>query len=62
MLAGNLVAGWQMARAALAAPATPFGQAKIATVRFYAAHLLPDTALQRARITGGADSLLALTF
>jgi alkylation response protein AidB-like acyl-CoA dehydrogenase len=63
ILAGNLAAGWQMARAALAAdPATPFGAAKIATARFYAAHLLPDTALCRARILQGAESLLALTF
>jgi 3-(methylthio)propanoyl-CoA dehydrogenase len=67
MLAGNLVAGWQMARATLAAEAAmatdpAFMAAKIATARFYADHILPDTALQRARITAGADSLLDLGF
>ena len=67
MLAGNLVAGWQMARAALAAGAAMaddpgFMAAKIATARFYALHLLPDTGPQLARILHGADSLLALPF
>jgi 3-(methylthio)propanoyl-CoA dehydrogenase len=67
MLAGNLVAGWQMARAALAAQGAlqtdpTFMTAKIATARFHAQHILPDTALQRARILNGADSLLSMTF
>lgn len=67
MLAGNLVAGWQMARAALAANAATaddpeFMTAKIATARFYAQHLLPETALQRTRIVEGAESLLDLSF
>jgi alkylation response protein AidB-like acyl-CoA dehydrogenase len=67
MLAGNLVAGWQMTRAALAAAAAmaedpAFMTAKIATARFYARHQLPETALQRARIIEGAESLLDLTF
>jgi 3-(methylthio)propanoyl-CoA dehydrogenase len=64
MLAGNLVAGWQMARAVLVAEAhsedRDFMQAKIATARFYAHHILPETALQRARATEGAASLLNL--
>src|SRR5690606_16892224 len=47
MLAGNLVAGWQMARALLVAEKlsaqgqdVAFMQAKIATARFYAEHIL----------------------
>ncbi len=67
MLAGNLVAGWQMARAALAADTAmaedpAFMAEKRATARFYADHLLPETALQRLRIAEGATSLLDLTF
>lgn len=67
MLTGNLLAGWQMARAALAAEASvhddpPFMTAKIATARFYLDHHLPETALQRRRIVEGAKSLLDLTF
>ena len=66
MLAGNLVAGWQLARSLLAAEAalahgqdTAFMTAKIATARFYADHVLPETETQRLRITEGAESLLA---
>jgi 3-(methylthio)propanoyl-CoA dehydrogenase len=69
MLAGNLVAGWQMARSVLAAEALlasgedrAFLEAKIATARFYANHILVETALQRARITHGAASLLETAF
>ncbi len=66
MLAGNLVAGWQLARALLAAEdalATdkPFMEAKIATARFYAEHILPRTASLRAAIVDGADSVTALS-
>ncbi|WP_276551574.1 acyl-CoA dehydrogenase [Sulfitobacter mediterraneus] len=69
MLAGNLVSGWQMARALLAAQAeiasgnsTPFLKAKIATAHFYADHILVEAETQKSRITGGEDSLLALDF
>ncbi|MFT3721746.1 acyl-CoA dehydrogenase [Pseudorhodoferax sp.] len=65
LLAGNLVAGWQLARALLAAeqhrdedPA--FAQAKIATARFYAEHILPRTAGLREAIVEGAASVMAL--
>lgn len=62
MLAGNLVAGWQMARALLAgedfAGDRDFMIAKAATARFYASHILPETRLQRDRATDGAASLL----
>ena len=66
MLAGNLVAGWQLARALLAAEdalATdkPFMEAKIATARFYAEHILPRTGALRAAIVNGADSVTALS-
>ncbi|WP_432288665.1 acyl-CoA dehydrogenase (plasmid) [Aminobacter sp. BA135] len=55
MLAGNLVAGWQMARAVLAAEAasSDFMTAKIATAQFYSHHILPETGLQRVRATAG---------
>ncbi|MCE4553309.1 acyl-CoA dehydrogenase [Roseateles cellulosilyticus] len=65
MLAGNLVAGWQLARALIAAEDKlasdeAFMQAKIATARFYAEHILPRTAALRAAIVDGADSVTAL--
>ena len=59
MLAGNVVAGWQMARALLVAEArlaagddAAFMRAKIATARFYAEHMLskaPGAARQHRR-------------
>ncbi|MFG6465878.1 acyl-CoA dehydrogenase [Roseateles sp. BYS87W] len=65
MLAGNLVAGWQLARALLVAEDalatdTAFMQAKIATARFYAEHILPRTGALRAAIVDGADSVTEL--
>jgi len=58
MLAGNLMAGWQMGRALLAAEVklaagedSAFMQAKITTARFYADHLL-------TRIPGLRDSIV----
>ncbi|MCS6809980.1 MAG: acyl-CoA dehydrogenase [Tepidimonas sp.] len=67
MLAGNLVAGWQMARALLAAEQElaagrdpQFMRAKIATARFYAEHILPRTLAQRDAIVHGADALKAM--
>jgi alkylation response protein AidB-like acyl-CoA dehydrogenase len=66
MLAGNLVAGWQLARALLVAEdalATDkaFMEAKIATARFYAEHILPRTGALRTAIVEGADSVTALS-
>ncbi|WP_326533994.1 acyl-CoA dehydrogenase [Pseudorhodoferax sp.] len=65
LLAGNLVAGWQLARGLLAAeqhrgedPA--FMQAKIATARFYAEHILTRVPGQRDAIVEGAASVTAL--
>ncbi|MFO1227126.1 acyl-CoA dehydrogenase [Roseateles sp.] len=65
MLAGNLVAGWQLGRALLAAEShrdsdPAFMDAKLATARFYAEHILPRTAALRDAIVGGAESAVAL--
>jgi 3-(methylthio)propanoyl-CoA dehydrogenase len=67
MLAGNLMAGWQMARALLAAQIemakgvdSAFMQAKITTARFYADHILNKAGGIRDSIVEGADSVTAL--
>ncbi|MEX8501582.1 MAG: acyl-CoA dehydrogenase [Leptothrix ochracea] len=67
MLAGNLMAGWQMGRAMLAAQDslnegedTAFMQAKIATARFYAEHILVKVPGLRDSIVQGGDSACAL--
>ena len=67
MLAGNLVAGWQMARALLVAEDSlaagvdvAFMTAKIATARFYAEHILARAGGLRDAIVEGADSVTAL--
>ncbi|MDR6215871.1 acyl-CoA dehydrogenase [Paracidovorax wautersii] len=67
MLAGNLVAGWQMARALLVAQTllptgqdTAFLNAKIATARFYAEHILVKAGGLRDAIVEGAGSVTAL--
>ncbi|MEO6032925.1 MAG: acyl-CoA dehydrogenase, partial [Burkholderiaceae bacterium] len=68
MLAGNLVAGWQMARALLRAEEqlvadegdAAFLQAKIATARFYAEHLLSKASGARDAIVEGGASVTAL--
>jgi 3-(methylthio)propanoyl-CoA dehydrogenase len=67
MLAGNLVAGWQLARALIVAEDklaagedAAFMQAKIATARFYAEHILPRALAQRDAIVEGADSVTAM--
>ena len=68
MLAGNLMAGWQMARALLAAERelaghggdTAFLEAKIVTARFYAEHLLSKVPGLRDAVVDGAESVTAL--
>ena len=68
LLAGNLMAGWQMARALLAAERllasgegdAAFLAAKVATARFYAEHLLSKAPGQRDAIVDGAASVTAL--
>jgi 3-(methylthio)propanoyl-CoA dehydrogenase len=63
MLAGNLVAGWQMARALLAAQTNEghdpvFMQAKVITAKFYADHILSKVPAIRDSIVDGADSVV----
>ncbi len=67
MLAGTVVAGWQMARALMVAEDrlaegsdTAFMQAKIATARFYADHILNKTSGLRDSIVEGAESVTAM--
>jgi hypothetical protein len=64
MLTGNLVAGWQMARALLVAQElhakgedAAFMQAKVTTARFYADHILSKVPGAALSITQGADSV-----
>jgi len=67
MLAGNLVAGWQLARALIVAEdrlaagdEAEFMTAKIATARFYAEHILARVPGLRDSIVEGGDSVNAL--
>ncbi|MDP3169394.1 MAG: acyl-CoA dehydrogenase [Polaromonas sp.] len=67
MLAGNLVAGWQLARSLLVAEEelargtdVDFMKAKITTALFYADHLLSKAPGMRDSIVDGADSVTAL--
>jgi alkylation response protein AidB-like acyl-CoA dehydrogenase len=64
MMAGTLVAGWQMARAFMAAEDLcaagedpGFMRAKMTTCRFYADHLLPRTAAWRDSIVEGSEAV-----
>jgi hypothetical protein len=68
MLAGHVVAGWQMGRALLAAEEglqgssgdAAFLRAKVATARFFAEHLLTRVPALRDAIVDGGASVLAL--
>jgi len=68
MLAGNVMAGWQMARALLVAEEQlsegqgdqAFLKAKVVTARFYADHLLSKAPATRDAIVEGAESVTAL--
>ncbi len=67
MLAGNLVAGWQLARSLIIAADlashnvdVDFMQAKSATARFYAEHILNKVPGLRDSIVDGAESVTAL--
>jgi hypothetical protein len=68
MLAGNVVAGWQLARALVVAEDqlakgegdAAFLQAKVTTARFYAEHLLSKAPTTRDAIVDGAESVTAL--
>ncbi|MFM7570366.1 MAG: acyl-CoA dehydrogenase [Betaproteobacteria bacterium] len=68
-LAGIVLGGWQLARAAIAARAqldsgsegdAAFLQAKIGTARFFADHILSQAAGLRHSIVSGAEGALAL--
>ena len=68
-LAGIVLGGWQMARAALVAVDklkagdgdAQFYKAKIATARFYADHVLTQASSLRASVVEGSAGVLALT-
>lgn len=67
MLTGNLVSGWQMARALMAAEDllaagedAEFMAAKIATARFYGDHILARIASLRDTILEGGESVTAM--
>ena len=68
MLAGNLMAGWQLGRSLLVAEAqltaggedAAFMNAKIITAQFYAEHLLCRVPSMRGSIVDGATSVTAM--
>jgi alkylation response protein AidB-like acyl-CoA dehydrogenase len=65
-LMGIVAGGWQMARAALAAQKKlsadkPFYEAKIATSRFYADHVLVQAPALRNTVVNGAAGVMALS-
>ncbi|MEJ8826734.1 acyl-CoA dehydrogenase [Variovorax humicola] len=67
MLAGNVVAGWQLARSLIIAEDlasqnndVEFMQAKIATARFYAEHILNKAPGLRDSIVEGGESVTAM--
>ena len=68
MLAGNVIAGWQLARSFVAAHQalasgdndTVFLQAKQVTARFYADHILSKAPAARDSIVQGAQSVTAM--
>ena len=66
MLAGTVVGGWQMARAALAAEGgdggydAGFREAKVQTARFYFGQVLPRAHAYGQAATAGADSVMKL--
>lgn len=67
MLAGNLMAGWQLARSLMVAEDlsakgqdVAFMQAKITTARFYADHILSRAPGARDAIVEGAEAVTAL--
>jgi alkylation response protein AidB-like acyl-CoA dehydrogenase len=67
MLAGTVMAGWQMARALMAAEDgiaagqdVSFMQAKIATARFYGDHILNKATALRDSIVDGSEAVTAL--
>jgi alkylation response protein AidB-like acyl-CoA dehydrogenase len=69
MLTGNLAAGWQLGRSALAAEAklqqgedAGFMTQKIATALFFAQHILAECSTEKTRIVSGSASVLDAGF
>lgn len=67
MLTGNLVCGWLLGKSLLVAEKQAaagndpeFMNAKIATARFYAEHILPRTLSQSCAIIGGGNSVMQM--
>jgi alkylation response protein AidB-like acyl-CoA dehydrogenase len=68
MLAGTVVGGWQMARAALVVTADDssvatdgeFREAKLITARFYAEQVMPRADAYLKAATAGSDSVMAM--
>ena len=66
MLAGTVIGGWQMGRAALAVSRddgkydAAFRESKLATARFYNAHILPRSAAYASAATAGPDVLMKM--
>lgn len=66
MLAGTVLGGWQMARAALAivqgaaADDAAFAEAKILTAQFYAQHIMPRAQVFCNAAVAGSDTVMAL--
>jgi hypothetical protein len=68
MLAGTVMGGWQLARAAVvacerlaSAPAdAAFCEAKILTAQFYAGQVMPATLAYRRAIEAGCEAMLAM--
>jgi alkylation response protein AidB-like acyl-CoA dehydrogenase len=68
MLAGTVIGGWQMARAALAATrrladggtGKAFLEAKVITARFYAEQILPRSSGYRQAAMSGSDTTMAM--
>ena len=66
MLAGTVLGGWQMARAALAIVAgaasddPDFAAAKLITVRFYARHIMPRSQVYGDAAMAGSDLVMDL--
>lgn len=68
MLAGTVIGGWQMARAALAAKRrlakgdaeNAFLEAKLMTARFYAEHILPKSAAFRQAAVAPSETVIGM--
>jgi len=68
MLAGTVIGGWQMARAAIAAtrrlddgdPDSAFFEAKLITARFYAEHILPRSSGYSKAAIAGSETMVVL--